>query len=181
MKKIDVSKSLVFGSTMNDIKNSLKYLNQKGYFSNSKDFLEYKEAHLDLVEVSNIANFIFTPYKFMQDGFKYPYCYFIPKSKAVFVEEEPKKKKLRPFKSLEEFFNVTGFKVGDIVQIQKFGNLIYIYEETDILTCIRLYNMNERFNGIEIYFGSNAYSFDELFKHYKYFKNNEWMPFGVEE
>lgn len=178
MKKIDTSKSLVFGSTMNDVKNSLEYLNQKGYFSNSKDFLEYKEAHLDLVEVTNITNFIFTPYKFMQDGFKYPYCYFIPKSKAVFIKEKPKKKKLRPFKSLEEFFNVTGFKVGDIVQIKKFGNLNF--EETAMLTGIRLY-IDGEYRRTEIYFGSIARPFSVLFEYFKYFKNNEWLPFGVEE
>ena len=179
MKKIDVSKSLVFGSTVNDIKNSLKYLNQKGYFSNSKDFSEYKEADLDLVEVSNMANFIFTPYKFMQGGFKYPFSYFIPKSKATFVEEEPKKKKkLRPFKSLEEFFNTTGFKVGDIVQIKKFGNLNF--EETAMLTGIRLY-IDGEYRRIEIYFGSIARPFSVLFEYFKYFKNGEWLPFGVEE
>lgn len=178
MKKIDVNKSLIFGSKVEDIKNSLEYLDQDGYFSNSKDFSEYEENTLDFVEV---ANFVFSPYAFMRDGDRYVFCYFIPKSKATFVEEEPKKKTLRPFKSLEEFFNVTGFKVGDIVQIQKFGNLIYIYEETAILTSIRLYNMNERFHGIEFSFGSNAYSFDELFKHYKYFKNGKWLPFRVEE
>ena len=180
MKKIDVSKSLVFGSTVEDVKNSLEYLDQEGYFSNSKRFSEYEEGELDIVRVCNIDNYAFNPYTFIRDDFRYSFSYFIPKNKAVFVEEE-KKKTLRPFQSLEEFFNVTGFKVGDIVQIQKFGNLIYIYEETVILTCIRLYNMNERFHGIEISFGSNAYSLDELFKHYKYFKSGKWLPFGVEE
>lgn len=182
MKKIDISNSLIFGRKVEDIKNSLEYLDQEGYFSNSKDFSEYKEADLNIVRVCNIANFAFNPYTFVHDGFRYSFSYFIPKSEVVFVEEEPKKKELRPFKSLEEFFTTTGFKVGDIVQIQKFGNLTYIYEETAILTCIRLYNMNERFHGIEISFGPNAYSLDELFnKHYKYFKNGEWLRFGVEE
>ena len=175
MKKIDVSKSLIFGSKVEDVKNSLEYLNQKGYFSNSKDFSEYKEAYLDLIEVSNIANFIFTPYKFMQDGFRNSFSYFIPKSEAVFVEEEPKKKELRPFKSLEEFFNVTGFKVGDIVQIKRFDDLIY---ETAMLTCIRV---SEEYHRIDVVFGASARPLRDLFKHYKYFKNGEWMPFGVEE
>lgn len=175
MKKINTRKSLIFGSTVEDVKNSLEYLNQKGYFSNSRNFLEYKEANLDLIEVSNIANFIFTPYKFMQDDFRYSFCYFIPKSKAVFVEEEPKKKELRPFKSLEEFFSVTGFKVGDVVQIKRFSDLIY---ETAMLTCIRV---SEEYHRIDVVFGASARSLSDLFKHYKYFKNNEWFPFGVEE
>lgn len=175
MKKIDTSKSLIFGSTVNDIKNSLKYLNQKGYFSNSKDFSEYEEAELDVVHV---GNFMFSPYAFMHDGDSHVFRYFIPKNKVVFVEEELKKKELRPFKSLEEFFNVTGFKVGDIVQIKKFGNLNF--EETAILTGIRLY-IDEEYRRIEIYFGSIARPFSVLFENYKYFKDGDWLPFGVEE
>lgn len=178
MKKIDASKSLIFGRKVEDIKNSLEYLDQECYFSNSKDFSEYKEAKLDIVRVCNIANYAFNPYTYVSDGFRYSFSYFIPKSKAVFIEEEPKKKTLRPFKSLEEFFNVTGFKVGDIVQIKRFGNLNY--EETAILTSIRLHT-DGAYRRIEICFGSTARSLSDLFKCCKYFKNSEWLPFGVEE
>lgn len=177
MKKIDVSKSLIFGSKVEDVKNSLKYLDQEGYFSNSKDFSEYKEADLDIVRVSNVTN-LFNPYTFVRDGFRYAFSYFIPKSEVVFAEEETKKKTLRQFKSTDEFFEVTGFKVGDIVQIKKFGNLNF--EETAILTGIRLY-IDEEYRRIEIHFASIARPLDELFKHYKYYKNGKWLPFGVEE
>ena len=176
MKKIDASKSLIFGRKVEDIKNSLEYLDQECYFSNSKDFSEYKEAKLDIVRVCNIANYAFNPYTYVRDGFRYSFSYFIPKSEVVFEEE--KKKELRPFKSLEEFFNVTGFKVGDIVQIKRFGNLNY--EETAILTSIRLYT-DKKYHVIEICFGSCARSLSELFKCCKYFKNGEWKHFGVEE
>ena len=177
MKKIDVSNSLIFGIKVEDIKNSLEYLDQEGYFSNSKDFSEYKEADLDIVRVSNVAN-LFNPYAFVRDGFRFAFSYFIPKSEVVFIEEEPEKKTLRPFKSLEEFFTVTGFKVGDIVQIKRFGNLSY--EETAILTSIKLY-LDGAYRRVEICFGSTARSLSDLFKCCKYFKNNEWLPFGVEE
>ena len=176
MKKIDVSNSLIFGIKVEDVKNSLEYLDQEGYFSNSKYFSEYKEGKLDIVRVSNVAN-LFNPYAYLRDGFRYAFSYFIPKSKVVFVEEEPKEKTLRPFESREEFFNVTGFKVGDVVQIKRFGDFIY---ETAMLTCFRLY-LDGAPSRLEIYFGSNAYSFDDLFKHYKYYKNDEWVRFGVEE
>lgn len=172
MKKIDTSKSLIFGSKLDDLKNSLEFLDQEGYFSNSKDFSEYTEAYLDVVEV---ADFVFSPYAYIYDGDRHVFEYFIPKSEVVFVEEEPKKKTLRPFKSLEEFFNVTGFKVGDVVQIKRFSDLIY---ETAMLTCIIV---SEKFHRIYVIFGASARSFDELFKHYKYFKDGEWKPFGVEE
>ena len=40
MKKIDVNKSLIFGSKVEDVKNSLEHLDQEGYFSNNEDFSE---------------------------------------------------------------------------------------------------------------------------------------------
>ena len=178
MKKIDVSKSLIFDSTVNDVKNSLEYLNQKGYFSNSKEFLEYKEADLDLVEVGNIANFLFCPYKFIRDGFRYSFSYFIPKNKIVFVEEEPKKKELRPFKSIDEFFEVTGFRIGGAVKIKNFAGCTF--DETTIITGFRVYT-DEEYHRIDVIFGGSSRPLDELFKHYKYYKNGEWKPFGVEE
>lgn len=174
MKKIDVSKSLVFGSKVDDIKNSLEYLDQEGYFSNREDFLLYTEGYLDFVEVSN---FVVSPYTYIYDGDRHVFCYFIPKSEVVFAEE-PKKKTLRSFKSLEEFFNVTGFKVGDIVQIKRFGNINY--EETAILTSIKLC-LDGSYRRIEICFGSTTRSLNDLVKCCKYFKNGEWLPFGVEE
>lgn len=173
MKKINTSKSLIFGREYKDIKNSLEYLNQDGYFSNRKDFSDYTEGKLDVVEV---ADFRFRPYAFINDGDRHVFSYFIPKSEVVFAGEPAKK--YRPFKSLEEFFTTTGFKVGDIVQIKKFGNLNF--EETAMLTGIRLY-LDGEYRRIEIYFGSIARPFNVLFEYFKYFKNGEWMPFGVEE
>lgn len=175
MKKIDVSNSLIFGSKLDDLKNSLEFLDQEGYFSNSEDFSLYTEGYLDFVEV---ANFVVSPYAYIYDGDRHVFCYFIPKSKVVFVEEEPKKKTLRPFKSLEEFFNVTGFKVGDVVQIKNVAGLAY--EETSLITSFRLYTDKE-YHGVYVIFGAVARPLSDLFKHYKYYKNGEWMRFGVEE
>ena len=178
MKKIDVSNSLIFGSKVEDVKNSLEYLDQEGYFSNSKYFSEYKEAELDIVHVANVANVVYRPYVSIVDGDGHSFSYFIPKSKVAFVEEEPKKKTLRPFKSLEEFFNVTGFKVGDVVQVKNFTGLAYV--ETSLITSFRFYEDKE-FHRMYVVFGVVTRTFDELFKHFKYFKNGEWLRFGVEE
>lgn len=94
------------------------------------------------------------------------------------VEEEPKKKKLRQFKSIDEFFEVTGFKIGDVVQIKKFGN--YTYKETSLITGFRVYT-DEEFHRMDVIFGSSSRPLNELFKYYEYFKNGEWFRFGVEE
>ena len=174
MKKIDVNKSLIFSRNIEDLQNSLEYLNLDGYFSNSDDFSEYEEATLEFVEV---ANFVFSPYGFMHDGDRQVFIYFIPKSKVVFIEE-PEKKTLRPFKSMEEFFNATGFEIGDVVKIKKFGN--YTYEEKSIFSGVRVY-IDEEFHRNDAIFGASTHSFDELFKHFKYYKNGKWCRFGIEE
>ena len=175
MKKIDASKSLIFSRKVDDLKKSLVHLGQEGYFSNSKDFSEYKEAKLEDVHVGNV---VFRPYIFGRDGYRYYFSYFMPKSEAVFVGEEPKKKELRPFKSIDEFFAVTGFKVGDVVKIK--NHVGYAYEETTLITSFRVYTDKE-FHRMYVVFGVIARPFDELFKHFKYYKNGEWLPFGVEE
>ena len=171
MKKIDVNKSLIFCRNIEDLQNSLAYLNLSGYFSNSDDFSEYEEATLDIVQVARFSSSI---YWFVRDGNVHGFIYFIPKTEAVFVEEEPKQKTLRAFKSIEEFFNVTGFKVGDVVKIKNFVG--YKYTEKSILNGFRVYT-NETY----LIFGSGSRSFDELFMHFKYYKNGEWLRFGVEE
>ena len=170
MKKIDASKSLIFSRNIEDYQNSLEYLNLGGYFSNSKDFSVYEEATLDVVQV---AKFSSSFYGFMRGGNVHNFIYFIPKLKAVF-KEEPEKKTLRPFKSIDEFFNVTGLKIGKVLHIKNFGN--YPYTEKSIFCGFRVYT-NETY----VIFGAGSRSFDELFKHFKYFKNGDWLRFGVEE
>ena len=174
MKKIDVNKSLIFSRNIEDFKKSLEYLYLGGYFSNSEDFSEYEEATLDIVQVAKGASSF---YGFMCDSQHHCFKYFIPKIKVVFVEEEPKKT-LRPFKLIDEFFEVTGFKIGEVVKIKKYGN--YTYEEKSIFSGVRVY-IDEEFLRKDAIFGASTHSFDELFKHFMYFKNGEWLRFGVEE
>ena len=178
MKKIDVNNSLVFGREYEDIKNSLEYLDQEGYFSNSKYFSEYEEAELDMVHVANVAKVVYRPYVSIVDGDGHSFSYFIPKSEAVFVEEEPKKKTLRPFKSIDEFFEVTGFRIGGAVKIKNFAGCTF--DETTMITGFRVYT-DEEYHRMDVIFGGSARPLDELFKHYKYYKNGEWKRFGVEE
>ena len=88
--------------------------------------------------------------------------------------EEHEEKTLRPFKSIEEFFAITSFVIGEVVKIKNFVG--YKYEEISILNGFRVYT-NETY----VIFGAGSRSFDELFKHFKYYKNGKWCRFGVEE
>ena len=174
MKKIDINKSLIFSRNIEDLKNSMNYLYQGGYCSNSEDFSDYEEGTLDGVHASN---FMFRPFELTQNGNNEFFSYFIPESKAVF-KKELKKKELRQFKSIEEFFEVTGFKIGEVVEIKKNGN--YTYEEKSIFSGVRVY-IDEEFHRKDAVFGASTHSFDELFKHFKYLKNGKWLRFAVEE
>ena len=175
MKKIDVNKSLIFSRNIEDLKKSLEYINQEGYFSNSMDFSEYEEGKLDGVHASN---FIHRPYEFKRNGDHQVFIYFIPKSKVIFVEEEPEKKKLRQFKSIDEFFTETGFIIGKVVHIKRFTECSY--DEKTILNGFRVHTDDE-VHRIDIIFGSSSRTLGELFKYFKYYKNNKWLRFGVEE
>ena len=84
------------------------------------------------------------------------------------------KQKTRAFKSIEEFFNITGFTIGDVVKIKNFGN--YPYSEKSILNGFRIYK-----DEVYVMFGAGLRPLNELFKHYEYFKNGEWLRFGIEE
>ena len=96
----------------------------------------------------------------------------------AFIKEEPKKKTLRQFKSIDEFFIVTGLKIGDVVQIKNFFS--HTYEETSILNGVRVCTDDEFFR-MYVMFGSSSHPLIELFKHFKYYKNGKWSRFGVEE
>ena len=171
MKKIDTSKSLIFSRNIEDLKNSLDYLYHDGYCSNSKDFSECEEGNLDGVHASN---FMLRPFELTQNGDNQFFSYFIPKSKVVFVEEP---KKLRQFKSIDEFFDVTGFNIGEVVHIQRFANSSY--DEKTILNGFRV--DTDEFHRIDVIFGSGSRTLNELSKYYEYLKNGKWLRFGVEE
>ena len=175
MKKIDLEKSKIMGVNEDDSDN-LK-LGIRGYFSHYSDFETYTEGDLEGFTYSEYMTTEEDPDGDYGDQW---YDYFIPEDKVVFKEEEPKKKTLRPFKSIDEFFDTTGFKIGDVVDIQRFGN--YTYKETSILNGVRVFtDEDEELQKKQISFGSGSHSFDELFNNFKYYKKGEWLRFGVEE
>ena len=173
--KIDVEKSIIyrFDDRM-DLSEAVLMLGEKGYFSDNEDFSNYVIGTLARVVCwFDQADFTFSC---RNEETCEVYRYFIPESKVVFNKE--KKKKLRQFKSIEEFFAVTGFKIGDIVRIQAFSSLTF--DETSILNGVRVYT-NDEFHRMDVMLGSSSHPLSELFKNFKYYKNGEWLRFGVEE
>ena len=172
--KIDVEKSIIYRfDDRNDLSEAVLMLGENGYFSNDKNFSNYIFGTLSRV----LCWLEKTKRTFVNRNEESAYSYFVPENKVVF-KEEPKKKTLRPFKSIDEFFAETGFIIGEVVEIKKFSN--YTYEEKSIFGGVRVY-IDEEFHREDAIFGASTHSFDELFKHFKYFKYGEWFPFGVEE
>lgn len=172
MKKIDVEKSTIFGVNEDD-NNKLK-LGIRGYFSNCSNFETYTEGKLDGFTYSQYM----TTEQDLYGDYINQWCdYFIPEDKVVFKEEK-KPKKLRPFKSIEEFYNKTGFNIGQIVQIKRLGN--YTYEETSIFNSFRI-NISKEEEITSVIFGSCPHPFEELFRNFRYLKNSEWLSFGIKE
>lgn len=172
MKKINTEASMVYDEKL--VKASFGYLGQEGYFSNYKDFDVYIEGVLESVTVSNGSNYPYTN-KYDCNGFDY----FIPKNFVVFFKEE-KEKKLRPFKYMSEFFDKTGFKVGEVITIKRFGCDDQEYEETCVFSGYRIVTNTEP-QITTVVFGNNRRTFNELKNGFKYYKNGEWLPFGIEE
>ena len=172
--KIDVEKSTIYRfDDKNDLSEAVLLLGNKGYFSDDEDFSEYTTDILTRV----VCWLEKTEYTFVSRNGKSSnaYRYFIPNYGVVFKEEP---KKYRPFKSIEEFFAVTGFKIGEVIQIKRFADCSY--EETSILNGFRVYTDDE-FHRIDIIFGSGSRTLGELFNYYEYLKNGKWSRFGVEE
>lgn len=166
MKKIDVNKSLIFSRNVEDLKNSLDYLYQDGYCSNSEDFSEYEDGVLDGVHASN---FMFRPYELTHNGDNEFFSYFIPKNKVVFIEEEPKKYK--PFKNISEFSNKTGCtEIGRNVLTMK-----YKYEKTERVLLYVGYTAKG------VCLGGFVLNFETLLDQFEFYRGGKWQPFGIEE
>lgn len=173
-REIDIKNSKVFGNLLKDVQyvtNNINELGVEGYFSNTPGFSDYTLGSLD-----SIKSIYYTR---LDTRSREPYCadgigsfsYFIPKSQCKFKDKEGKK--LRPFNSMREFFDVTGFDIGDIIDVKKV--IGYEYEETTIFNGYRV-----EANNTYIIFGNHAHDFDELMEFYRY-KDDKWLPFGIEE
>jgi len=163
MKKIDTENSLIFDREVDNLKKSLEYLDQEGYFSDHPhDFSENVEDTLKSIAVGKYEIY---PYETTYDG--HYFGYFIPKSKVVF-EEEPKEKKYRPYTDMCGL----PFKVGDVITIRA-------KDSYDIIEAL-VTEISYKENLISI--GSREWCDTQfLLDTFEILVNDEWQPFGIEE
>lgn len=197
MKKVLDLNGVKIYDDENNTAEALNLIGQFGYFSNSKNFENYSESILAGVDCSykqiwepsseyvvkvKVVQINPFPYLAMlanaqqaMSGDVCQYKYFILKKDAKFKEE----KKLRPFKTIEEFEDTTGFKVGDVITIKRIDGE-QEYEEVCVFSGYRVLT-TETPQIITLYIGNNRYRFDELKTHFNYNVDGEWYPFGIEE
>lgn len=145
-------------------------LNEYGYFAKIYESF-YDLKRLEYGELTDFNPDLGFPYK-CNDGEQW-YGYFIPEKslkKNIFKE-----KIFRPF-TLEEFQR--NFEIGKPIKFRRKWN-------STSETC--LIYLGYSFSEIEhqyfecILIGNNSYYLDELFEKYEYYKDDKWIPFGLEE
>lgn len=84
------------------------------------------------------------------------------------VKPEESEKKYREYKDLDEFFDVTGLEIGDLIKLKFPGNNV-----------AELLIVGGCDNGLFI--GIHKYTFKQLFEMVEISISGEWQPFGIEE
>lgn len=82
--------------------------------------------------------------------------------------KEPKEPKYREYKDLDEFFDVTGLEIGDLIKLKFPGNNV-----AELLIV----------GGCDdcLFIGIHKYTFKQLFEMVEISISGEWQPFGVLE
>lgn len=152
--------------SVNDGCHDWKFMNQKGYFANSifdfkdlkrlcvygeyDDYREHDKCFSCRAYSNGIAECEW-------------FTYFIPEDDLKPKEPE---KKYREYKDLDEFFDVTGLEIGDLIKLKFPGNNV-----------AELLIVGGCDNGLFI--GIHKYTFKQLFEMVEISISGEWQPFGV--
>lgn len=78
---------------------------------------------------------------------------------------------IRPFKNIKEFVETTGFSIGSVIQ------MFHIPSKDRFTAMVIKVSFSEDYVAI----GDATMSLKHLCEDFKYCKNDEWLPFGVEE
>lgn len=147
-----------------------KYIGKKGFFLD--EFcqlidLKAKCCYGTLIDINetDVANDLCFKATSDKTGYNCFFRFFIPEDALNPVEPE---KKYREYKDLDEFFDVTGLEIGDLIKLKFPGNNV-----------AELLIVGGCDNGLFI--GIHKYTFKQLFGMVEISISGEWQPFGVEE
>ena len=146
-----------------DVKEAKQFIGKECYLSNS--IADY--ADLNNVTAKRILDYVSNtgiPYSSNPAGI---YCYCLP---CEWVEEEKNEpeKKYREYKNLDEFFDVTGLEIGDLIHLKFPGG-----NDAELLIVGGCNN--------SLFIGIHKYTFAQLFAMVEISISGDWQPFGVLE
>lgn len=143
----------------------------------AKEFIG-KECYLsnDVASFANINNLYkavlkevdeeaINPYTLENTRWRHSSNFILP---CEWVKPEEPEKKYREYKDLDEFFDVTGLEIGDLIKLKFPGNNV-----------AELLIVGGCDNGLFI--GIHKYTFKQLFEIVEISISGEWQPFGVME
>lgn len=179
VKQLDLSNVRIYENKKRDMVEAIDLIGQDVYVSNDVDFSKHHKCKL--VEVNCVIGESYTSlYPFVGEckaSEKHGYKYFILAQDAKFIEGQPKK--LRPFKSSWEFTEVTGCDIGDVITIRRVDSG---FDESCIVSSFKYLDTGPSTpHRVYTTLGTDKYTFEELLQYFKYRKDDEWYPFGVEE
>lgn len=145
-----------------DVEEAKAFIGKECYLSNNMSCfgdlncgVENKE--IKKAELTHVSN---TDPCYEIPGFYYDFC--LP---CEWVEEK-KEPKYREYKDLDEFFDVTGLEIGDLIKLKFPGNNV-----------AELLIVGGCDNGLFI--GIHKYTFKQLFEIVEISISGEWKPFGI--
>lgn len=148
-----------------DLKEAEKFIGEDGYFAHEMEAFE----NLDRCYFSRLLGFdtCDKSIPFAVANASRDYEFFIP---AEWVEEkkEPKEPKYREYKNLDEFFDVTGLEIGDLIHLKFPGG-----NDAELLIVGGCNN--------SLFIGIHKYTFAQLFAMVEISISGDWQPFGVLE
>ena len=147
-----------------DVDIAKQFIGKKGYFSHYVDnYADLKNTALGTLGGTGDTfheSFVCTEEPFDN----YYYEFFLPEE---WVKPEEPKKKYREYKDLDEFFDVTGLEIGDLIKLKFPGNNV-----------VELLIVGGCDNGLFI--GIHKYTFKQIFEMVEISISGEWQPFGIE-
>ena len=165
---MELDKRIIKGKkplTCFDVEEAKQYIGKECYFTNTyctfEDLHRIPKGELQYVSDDKEAS---DPYK--TACYYYPFC--IPCEWVKEEKKEPKEPKYREYKDLDEFFDVTGLEIGDLIKLKFPGNNV-----------AELLIVGGCDNGLFI--GIHKYTFAQLFAMVEISISGEWQPFGVLE
>lgn len=151
-----------------DTEQAKQFIGKKCYFSDdARDFMDLDKADGDtLFYVAELQN-IWTAEEYCFADNSNDYRFILPLEWLKEEKTEPEKK-YREYKDLDEFFDVTGLEIGDLIKLKFPGN--------NVAELLIVGSCN---NGLFI--GIHKYTFKQLFEMVEISISGEWKPFGIKE